>query len=95
MRRVDTPNEGVEKTDVSITDISGTGFQSGATVTLSNASASATATNLQIVSATRISCTVNVPAGVYDVTVQNPDGQQARWQAPFSPLPPAARAPAG
>ena len=83
-----TPNEGAEKTAVSITNLAGTGFQAGATVTLSNSSASAAANSVQVVSATRITCTVNVPAGVYDVTVKNPEGQQAKLVDAFFAAPP-------
>jgi hypothetical protein len=83
-----TPNWGAEKTAVAITDLAGTGFQQGATVRLEKSGVAAVgATAVQVASSTKITCTVNVAAGVYDVVVHNPDGQEARLAAAFMAAP--------
>ena len=60
-----------------ITDLAGTNFQAGATVTLSKASyPTITALNVVVVSDTQITCTLPITGaniGLWTVTVQNPD----------------------
>jgi len=76
------PDEGTAGTIVSITDIEGTGFMSGARVTLVKSGfPNITATNVNVWSATLITCTLSLPSdlnsGSWDVLVTNPDGQYA------------------
>jgi hypothetical protein len=73
-----TPNTGVTGWKVNITNLAGTNFQNGATVKLVNASAGPdiVASNVVVVSATRINCTVDLTgatAGPRNITVTNPD----------------------
>lgn len=73
-----TLNTGVTNWKVNVTSLTGTNFQSGATVKLVNASAGPdiTATNVVVVSATRITCTFDLtgaPAARRNITVTNPD----------------------
>ena len=63
---------------VQIDSISGTNFLSGATVRLSRGTGTITATNVTVVSSTRISCTADLlgaASGQWNVTVVNPDLQ--------------------
>jgi PKD repeat protein len=73
-----TPSEGVNTAPVDISDLSGTGFISGATVFLSKANQSdIPATNVDVASPGKITCTFNITGavtGAWDVTVQNTDG---------------------
>jgi PKD repeat protein len=74
------PNDGTAGTLISITELTGTNFQSGASVTLmKSGSPNITAGNVIVRSPTLITCTV-LPAldatpGSWDVVVTNPDGQ--------------------
>jgi large repetitive protein len=76
-----TPNAGYIPQNIGITNLTGTGFQPGATVRLNRtATADIPATNVVIVSSTRITCNFSltgVPAGQRNVVVTNPDGKSA------------------
>jgi hypothetical protein len=72
-----TPNTGIRGWTVSITNLAGTNFRSGAVVKLVNASSGPdiTATSVVVVSATRITCTFDLTGATaprYNVTVTNP-----------------------
>ncbi len=73
-----TPNTGNVGETVSITNLAGSYFFSGATVKLSRAGFSdISATNVIVVSSTQITCDFNLPAltqGSWDVVVTNPGG---------------------
>ncbi len=74
---------------ISITDLTGTNFQSGATVTLVKSdNPNITATNVNVVSSTLITCTLSPPsnarAGSWDVVVTNPSGQYGVYTNLFS-----------
>jgi IPT/TIG domain len=73
-----TPNSGTAGFSVSITNLAGTNFQTGATVKLIGVDmTSVTATGV-VVGENSISCTFNLydlKAGKYDVVVTNTDGQ--------------------
>ena len=75
-----TPNTGTRASAVSITNLVGTGFQSGAAVRLTRSgSADIVATNVMVVSPTKITCQFAVPStaatGAWNVVVTNPNGQ--------------------
>jgi len=74
------PGEGTAGSTISITDLDGSNFQSGATVTLVKSGyRNITATNVNVWSSSRITCTFSLPSSVdsgsWDVVVTNPDGQ--------------------
>jgi hypothetical protein len=74
------PGEGTAGSTISITDLDGSNFQSGATVTLMKSGyRNITATNVNVWSSTLITCTFSLPSNVdsgsWDVVVTNPDGQ--------------------
>ena len=73
-----TPSDGLNTKTVSITNLSGTGFQSGAKVNLTRTGyPNITATGVTIVSPTKITCTFDLTgkaAGLWDVVVTNTDG---------------------
>jgi hypothetical protein len=76
-----TPNAGLAGTTVTITSISGTNFRPGASVRLTNVTSSSTifGTSVTAQSASNITCIFSIPsgaiAGMWNVTVTNPDGQ--------------------
>ncbi len=75
-----TPASGKRGQLVSITNLAGTGFVTGATVKLTKAgSADIAATNVTVVNANKITFTVKLPAGAtigkWNVRVTNPDTQ--------------------
>lgn len=81
------PASGVENGVVSVTDLAGGGFASGATVRLEREGTTVNATNVVVISPGRITCQFNLagaPLGKYDVVVKNPDNQEARLAAAFS-----------
>ncbi|MCJ7560634.1 hypothetical protein MUO79_08475 [Candidatus Bathyarchaeota archaeon] len=83
------PDEGTAGTAVSITALTGTNFQSGATVALIKAdNPNITATNVNVQSSTTITCTFTLPsnitAGAWDVVITNPDGQYVNYANIFS-----------
>jgi photosystem II stability/assembly factor-like uncharacterized protein len=74
-----TPSFGVENTVVDITDLAGTGFNAGATVRIEKTGTTVNATDVNVVSATQVTCKLNLsgaPLGKYDVVVKNPDAQE-------------------
>ncbi|MFA6363622.1 PKD domain-containing protein [Methanoregula sp.] len=75
-----TPSSGLNNGIVSITNLAGTGFYGTPTVYLVKTSQSSIiATDVRVVDSTKITCSFNLagkPAGLWDVTVVNPDGQQ-------------------
>ena len=85
------PSDGVAGLAVSITDLEGTNFQSNANVSLARAGGDSpiiTGTNVNVVSATKITCGFAIPlsatVGVWDVLVTNPDGQVAKYTNGFT-----------
>ena len=76
-----TPTSGLNTGSVSITDLSGTGFQLGATVKLTKAGQTdIAATSVERVSASKITCTFDLTGkalGQWNVVVTNPDAQSA------------------
>jgi len=86
-----TPPAATRGTTVSITNLAGTGFLSGATVRLNRTDSTAIpATNVVMVSATQITCDFNLPAGstvgMWDVIVTNPDMQSGALEDGFTIL---------
>ena len=83
-----TPKTGVKGWPVTITDLAGTHFQTGATVKLEQPSSSTVidATNVNVESDTKITCkfTLSGPLGKYDVVVKNPDDQEVKLVNGFS-----------
>jgi hypothetical protein len=76
---------------VNISNLAGTGFQTGATVRIEQASSGkvVNATKVKVVSDTKITCTISLqgagaPLGKYDVVVRKPDGQEGRYANGFS-----------
>ncbi len=74
-----TPNSGANTGTVSITNLAGTNFVSGATAKLAKAGETdITATSVTVVSSTQITCTFDLTgaaAGTWNVTVTNSDTQ--------------------
>jgi hypothetical protein len=74
-----TPNSGARGTTVSITNLAGTGFQPGATVTFTRSPTTITMTSVNVISSTQIAGTIVIPSGAttgaYTVTVTNTDGR--------------------
>ena len=73
-----TPADGVRGTTVTVTNLAGTGFLTGATVRLNRTdSIPIAATGVVVVSPTQITCTLGLPSGstvgMWDVVVTNPD----------------------
>ena len=77
---------------MSITDLAGSGFLSGASVRLSRTGqADIQATNVNVVSGSRITCDLDLTGaalGNWDVVVTNPDSQQATLAGGFRVEPP-------
>ena len=86
-----TPSTAMNTSAVSITDLIGTGFMSGATVKLTKTgSPDITATGVSVVSPTKISCTFALTgkeAGQWNVVVTNPDGTSATLPHGFTIIP--------
>ena len=83
------PDEGTAGTQIPITALTGTNFQSGATVTLMKLdNLNITATNVNVQSSTLMTCTFSPPsnatAGAWDVVITNPDGQYVNYANIFS-----------
>ena len=83
------PDYGTAGTAISITALTGTNFQSGATVTLMKVdNPNITATNVNVQSSTSMTCTFTPPsnatAGAWDVVITNPDGQYVTYANIFS-----------
>jgi outer membrane murein-binding lipoprotein Lpp len=84
-----TPESGMAGTTVSISDLHGDGFQSGASVLLvRTASDNISATTVNVLSLSQISCTFSLPVnatiGIWDLLVTNPDGQSVRYTNGFT-----------
>jgi PKD repeat protein len=89
-----TPNHGIRGTTIQITNLSGTGFNTGAKVYLTRIdSTSFIATNVTVVSPQKITCTVAIPAGAtigpWNVTVKNTDGSSGTKVNAFTVKTPA------
>ncbi len=87
-----TPNTGNRGWPVTITSLTGSNFQSGATVQLLQGSGTITATNVTVVSPTEITCTFSLtgaPAGLWSVRVINPDLQSGTGTGLFTVFSPA------
>jgi IPT/TIG domain len=82
------PDHGMQHTVfMDITAVSGTGFMPGATLRLEKGGNVLNAYNVNVVSSTRITASIGLfgaESGVYDVVVENPDGQEARLPAAFT-----------
>jgi hypothetical protein len=83
-----TPATGVRGTSVSITSLTGTGFQPGALVDYYYGTTRINMTDINVISGTRISGTLNIPfgatAGSYGVRVINTDGTTASRTGRFT-----------
>jgi len=83
-----TPNTGVNNASVSVTNLAGTGFVTGATVKLTKtAQIDITATNITVVSSTQITCTLpitNAGTGAWNVVVTNTDAQSGTLTGGFT-----------
>jgi len=83
-----TPDEGTAGTTVSVTDLVGSNFQSTPTVALMRTgSSNITATNVQVVSSSHMTCTFTIPsnttAGTWHIIITNPDGQSVTYSDYF------------
>jgi len=83
------PDEGTAGNVISITELTGTNFQNGATVTLMKSdNPNITASNVNVQSSILISCTFSPPSdatpGSWDVVVTNPSGQYGIFTNLFS-----------
>lgn len=88
-----SPAAGVNTGAVTITDLSGANFQSGASVKLSKSGqADISATSVAVVSSSKITCTLNITGaagGLWNVTVINPDGRSGSLPSAFNVTYPA------
>jgi hypothetical protein len=87
-----TPNESENYSIINITDLAGTGFQTGANVKLRKTLApDIDGTDVVVVSPTQITCNFDISAGVeggaYDVVVINPDLEEATLPSSFTIAP--------
>jgi PKD repeat protein len=86
------PNTGARGGMVTITDLHGTGFQTGLRVNLTKSGQSNLTTgNITVISATQVNCTITIPAGtmtgLWNVTLTNPDGQSGTLEEGFTIIP--------
>jgi hypothetical protein len=86
-----TPDKGATGTTVSITELDGQNFQSGATVALvKSGESSIAATSVSLTSSSFITCTFVIPSGTttgfWDILVTNPDGQYYQYKNGFDIL---------
>lgn len=83
-----TPNSGVNGGTVSITNLAGTGFLSGASVKLrKTGQTDLAASGVSVVSTTQITCSLNLAGtavGAWDVVVTNPNGQSGTLAGGFT-----------
>ena len=74
-----TPSSGINTAAVTISDLAGTNFRSGATVKLQKAGQTAiTASSVSVISATKITCVLDIKQadpGMWDVVVTNDDNK--------------------
>jgi subtilisin family serine protease len=86
-----TPNSGANNGVISITNLAGVNFKVGTTVRLTRAGqANINATNVVVVSATKITCNFNLTGaanGQWNVMVTNPDGQSGTLSNGFEVVP--------
>jgi len=91
-----TPATGMNTSAVTITDLAGTYFQTGATVLLTRSGyADITATSVTVAGPGTITCTLPITgaeAGPWDVVVINPDGQEGVIPGGFTITAPAPTA---
>ncbi|HIH03028.1 MAG TPA: PKD domain-containing protein [Methanoregulaceae archaeon] len=92
-----TPNTGTQGSTIAVTNLAGTGFQSGATVKLRRTGyLDIVGTSVGVVSSTKITCQFTLPStvatGTWNVVVTNPSGQSGTLtngftvsSAPISP----------
>ncbi len=88
-----TPAYGYNTGIVSITDLSGTGFSSGATVRLAKTGQTNISATSVSVTSTKITCNFDLnskTAGLWNVVVTNPDGQSATKSEGFEIRTPSA-----
>ncbi len=83
------PDEGNAGTTVSITDLVGSGFQSGASVQLTKSgSTSINATSVSLVSTSHMTCAFAIPSdtpsGTWNIVITNPDGQSVTYSNYFT-----------
>jgi hypothetical protein len=83
------PDEGNAGSTVSITDLVGSGFQSGASVQLvKSGSTNITATSVVLVSSSHMTCAFTLPSdaasGTWNVVITNPDGQSVSYANYFT-----------
>ena len=83
------PSTGTQGTTVSVKDLAGTGFYGTPLVKLKKTGhVDMTATNVAVVSSTRITCDLPIPTnaatGTWNLLVQNPDGQSATRTGAFT-----------
>lgn len=88
-----TPNQGGRGTTVAITDLAGTGFESGTIVKLTKSGRSGiVATDVTVVDNNKVTCSFPIPTssstGWWRVVVTNPDGQSATLNKGFEILTP-------
>jgi len=83
-----TPSNGTKDTTVSVSDLAGAGFQSGAAVKITKAGqADIVATGITVLSWNQITCTLNLAgasAGAWDVVVTNQDSQSGTLAGGFT-----------
>lgn len=81
------PDKGTAATTVTITELTGSNFVSGANVTLKKGSTIITATDVDVDSSAEISCKIAIPAGTtggyWDVVVTNLDKQSDTYESGF------------
>lgn len=81
------PDKGKTGTTVSITNLQGENFRSGAKVTLKKAGSVINATEVSFGSSILLTCKVPIPSGAdigyWDIVVTNPDGQYHQYQNGF------------
>jgi len=85
------PNSGSVNKTVTITDLKGANFKTGATVWLESPAViplqKLPAANVVVVPPNKITCTIDLAGAKYsnyDVVVHNPDGREARLQSGFT-----------
>jgi len=78
-----TPSSGYNNSAVSITNLAGTGFATGASVVLfMSGQSNVSGTSVSVVSASQINCIFDItgkPAGTWTVIVTNPDGRSGSY----------------
>ncbi len=84
-----TPSSGTRGTTVNVTNLAGTGFYGTPTVKLKRTGSSdITATNVAVVSSSKITCRFNIPAGAapgaWNLFVANPDSQSTTKNNAFT-----------